>query len=363
MISPANRASRLATLLILLAGATAGAEDRYAFIVSGDCQYLAEKAASPKKLDPYSEIANSRFIRLLNKFPGKSIAKKLGGGKVSADILGLIVTGDLIDSLDKSGGNYPAMQRFEWKRFQADYGLKGGDGRIPWPVYELHGNHDGPQGDTFVIEGIIARNKNRPRIASRSDNGLHYSWDWGPLHLVNLGIFVGSGEKKRKDHHYAPKSSLDFLKKDLAAKVGASGRPVILSFHLHPFIAEYDWPKEDLAEFWKTINAYNVAALFHGHTHGSPPSRNRWNGKQFSPGLKKGLDLFNPDDAGASKTDRNNPGKGAGLAHGVLYVELIDRPGDKSDSLVVRSYATRDNWRTHGWHSIWKRTINIPEEK
>ncbi|MCH2364534.1 MAG: hypothetical protein MK479_08160, partial [Planctomycetes bacterium] len=62
MISPNNRASRLATLLILLAGATAGAEDRYAFIVSGDCQYLAEKAAAPKKLDPYSEIANSRFI-------------------------------------------------------------------------------------------------------------------------------------------------------------------------------------------------------------------------------------------------------------------------------------------------------------
>ena len=52
MISPANRASRLATLLILLAGATAGAEDRYAFIVSGDCQYLAEKAASPKSSTP-----------------------------------------------------------------------------------------------------------------------------------------------------------------------------------------------------------------------------------------------------------------------------------------------------------------------
>ena len=363
MISPNNRASRLATLLILLAGATAGAEDRYAFIVSGDCQYLAEKAAAPKKLDPYSEIANSRFIRLMKKFPGKSIDKKLGGGKVSADILGLIVTGDLIDSLDKSGGNYPAMQRFEWKRFQADYGLKGGDGRIPWPVYELHGNHDGPQGDTFVIEGIIARNKNRPRLASRSDNGLHYSWDWGPLHLVNLGIFVGSGEKKRKDHHYAPKSSLDFLKKDLAAKVGASGRPVILSFHLHPFIAEYDWPKEDLSEFWKTVSAYNVAAIFHGHTHGSPPSRTRWDGKKFSPELPEGIDIFNPDDSGAAKTDRKNPSKGVGLAHGFLYVELIDHPGGKEDTFIVRSYATRDNWKTHGWHSIWSKTINIPSGK
>ncbi len=363
MIPQNNRASLLAPLLVLFAAAASRAEDRYAFIVSGDCQYLAENSAKPMKLDPYAEIANSRFIKLMNKFPGKTIAKKLGGGKVSGDILGILVTGDLIESLDKRGGNYPPMQRFEWKRFQADYGLKGGDGRLPWPVYELHGNHDGPQGDTFVIEGIISRNKERPGVSSRSTNGLHYSWDWGPLHLVNLGIFVGEGEKRREGHHYSPRSSLEFLKKDLGKKVGASGRPVILSFHLPPFIAEYDWPKEDLAEFWKTINAYNVVAMFHGHTHGSPPSRNRWNGRQFAPKLKDGLDLFNPDDSGAARTARDNPRKGTGIAHGVLYVELIDHPGAENDTLLVRSYATRDNWRTHDWHSVWKRKVSIPEKK
>ena len=363
MVIPKIRACWFATLFLLLAAGLMAEDKRYAFIVTGDCQYQAEKSASPKKLDPYAEIANSRFIKLLNKFSGKAISRKLGGGKVSRDILGVIVTGDLIDSLDKRGGNYPAMQRFEWERFQADYGLKGGDGRLPWPVYELHGNHDGPQGDTFVIEGIISRNTKRPGVNSRSENGLHYSWDWGPLHLINLGIFVGLGEKKRTGHHYAPRSSLDFLKKDLPAQVGDSGRPVIINFHLPPFIAEYDWPKEDLAEFWKTINAYNVIALFHGHTHGSPPSRNRWNGKQFAPKLKDGLDLFNPDDSGAARIAGNNPKKGTGLAHGVLYVELTDRPGDKNDTFLVRSYATRDNWRTHGWHSSWNRKVSIPEKK
>ena len=353
----------LAAFFTFLLSESRAGEKSYAFIVSGDCQYLAKNSAGPRALDPYSEQANSRFIRLLKEIAGKSIGKKFGGGKVSSELLGLIIAGDLIDSLDKGGGNYPAMQQFEWKRFLRDYGLRGGDGRIPWPVYELHGNHDGPQGDTFIIKDIIARNRERPNLAGRSKNGLHYSWDWGPLHLVNLGIFVGSGEKKRKDHHYAPRASLDFLKEDLESRVGDSRRPVIMSFHLHPFSAEYDWPKEDLSEFWKTVSAYNVAAIFHGHTHGSPPSRTRWDGKKFSPKLPEGIDIFNPDDSGAAKTDRKNPSKGVGLAHGFLYVELIDHPGGKEDTFIVRSYATRDNWKTHGWHSIWSKTINIPSGK
>ncbi len=68
----------------------------------------------------------------------------------------------MIDSLDKNGRPYPAMQRVEWQRFVADYGLTGKDGRIPLPVYEIHGNHDRPQGDTFVVDAIIERNKRRP---------------------------------------------------------------------------------------------------------------------------------------------------------------------------------------------------------
>jgi hypothetical protein len=41
-----------------------------------------------------------RFIRLAGSWAGKKIPDSLGGGKMSTDLLGMIVTGDLIDSAD-----------------------------------------------------------------------------------------------------------------------------------------------------------------------------------------------------------------------------------------------------------------------
>lgn len=335
------------------------ATPRIAFLVCGDPQYLAEHADEPKKLDPLSEQANSGFVKRVLALPGSELPEAMGGGTVATDLRGLINTGDLIDSLDKNGGQYPAMQRFEWQRFVADYGLTGKDGRIPLPVFEIHGNHDGPQGDTFVVDAIIERNKTRPGVANVSGNGLHYSWDWGPLHLVNLGIFVGEGERRRDDHHYAPRASLEFLKADLAKHVGDSGRPVILSHHLHLDAPEYDWPVEDLAAYYDAIRGFNVIAIFNGHTHGSPPKHRRWNGKQIGPKVD-GIDNYDPDDAGASKLQRGKP---VGLAHGLLYVEIIDRPGTEHDQMKVRSYVTRDNWETARWDRLWEKQIESPDRE
>ncbi len=335
-------------------------ERRYAFIVAGDTQYVAEKSRQPTRLDPYSEQASQRFLNLIHDLPGSRIPDNLGGGIVSKDILGVIITGDLIDSADKTGGPYYAMQKFEWTRFKADFGLNGKGGKILFPVYELHGNHDGPQGDTFIIDEIIARNRKRNGVVNVSSNGLHYSWDWGPLHCVNAGIFVGLGDVRRDDHHYASRASLEFLREDLATHVGGSGRPVIISFHLHPNCPEYDWSREDLTEFWLETQKYNVVALFHGHTHGSPPSRMVWDGEQFGTELSAGVDVFNPDDAAAAKTDTRNPNQGVGLRHGFLYVELVDKPGTEDDQFVVRSYASTDNWASHDWHSQWSKRIPVP---
>ena len=102
-------------------------------------------------------------------------------------------------------------------------------------------------------------------------------------------------------------------------------------------------------------------ALFHGHTHGSPPSRTRWNGKDFNRNLKEGVWVFNPDDAGAAKTDRRDPSKGVGLRHGFLYLEVIDRKGAEDDEMIVRSLASKDNWATHQWDAYWSFEISIPE--
>src|SRR6056297_3629235 len=110
----------------------------------------------------------------------------------------------------------------------------------------MHDNHDGPQGDTFVVDDIVARKQRRPSVKHISENGLHYSWDWGPLHLVSLGIFVGEGEVRRQGFHYSPRASLEFLRADLAKQVGDSGRPVVLAFHIHPSCLVFDWPPQDL---------------------------------------------------------------------------------------------------------------------
>lgn len=336
-------------------------EKKQAFVVTGDPQYLAEKSANPERLDPYSEEANSRFIEIIKNLPGQTIPKKNGGGQVSSNLLGILVAGDLIDSADKSGGNYPAMQKFEWQRYQKDYGLTGKDGGIPFPVYEVHGNHDGPQGDTFIVKDIVKRNRSRPGITNLSKNGLHYSWDWGPLHLVNLGMFVGEGTTRRNQFHYAPMGSLEFLISDLKEKVGDSGRPVILSFHLHPNGPAYDWPPKDLQLFWDSIQNYNVIGLFHGHTHGSPPSKIQWNESGFGPSVENGIDVFNPDDSGAAKTNPKDATKPLGQHHGFLYIEIIDRPGTKRDEMIVRSRYTKDNWANHQWGTTWTKKISIPK--
>ena len=51
-----------------------------------------------------------------------------------------------------------------------------------------------------------------------------------------------------------------------------------------------------------------------------------------------------------------------GLRHGVLYVELFDRPGTADDEWVVRSCATRDNWETHTWLEAWRKGIEAPDD-
>ena len=200
------------------------------FFFVADTHYLADKA-QPKKLDPRSADTTSRLVDQLNKLPGTAFPDSVGGGKVPTP-LGVIHGGDVIDSGDRNGADYLKMQDTEWASYEADFGLTGKDGRLKYPVYEIHGNHDSPAGDGLAVKKIIGRNKKRAGVKNVSKNGLHYSWDWGPVHFVNLGIVVGQvGEVKRK-RRYAPLDSLEFLVSDLKDKVGTSGRPVVITHHV-----------------------------------------------------------------------------------------------------------------------------------
>ena len=110
------------------------------------------------------------------------------------------------------------MQQTEWAAFTDAYGLTGKDGKLKVPVYEVHGNHDSPRGDGLAVKKIAERNKARPGVTNVSKNGVHYSWDWGGLHFVCLGIVVGQVADLARKRRYDPLGSLEFLEGQIVGK-------------------------------------------------------------------------------------------------------------------------------------------------
>ncbi|KAG1667449.1 hypothetical protein FOA52_012204 [Chlamydomonas sp. UWO 241] len=196
---------------------------------------------------------------------------------------GLVITGDLIDH-----GSDAQKCKSELDDWENLYGLHGAR-YLPWPVYEGFGNHDG--GNLTVASGecndvrvnMGRRNQRRllsGRLASLSDNRLHYSWDWGPLHLVQLNLYPGDGKEasewppsangtREPGSFQYPEFSLEFLIKDLRENVGRSGRPVILFMHygFDSYWSALWWTDHERTLLADALAAYNVAAIFVGHTH------------------------------------------------------------------------------------------------
>jgi hypothetical protein len=333
-----------------LACSTSFAEDsdRIAFVYVSDTHYVAKKEA-PSEIDERTTEVCSRLIDTLNRLPGQSIAEEAGGGKVIAP-QGVLHGGDVIDSGDKSGAVHDKMQQTEWDAFVADYGLTGKEGRLKYPVYEIHGNHDGPQARGLAPDAMRERTKKRPGVKAVSKDGLHYSWDWGPAHFVNLGIVVGTSSDKPRQRRYDPRDSLAFLIEDLKANVGESGRPVVLSHHVD--VARYatgcdaaapysskEWDPCDVAAYYDAIAKYNIAAVFYGHTHAR--QIHSWDGQSLK--AKQGIGLFNVDNSSHFNSQ----------TQAFYYVEL------SAKDVLVREYATTDRWQTGNWTSAWRRSLSV----
>jgi hypothetical protein len=331
-------------------GVAAAAADDVSFFLLSDTHYLAD-AADPSTLDPRSADATSRLVDAVNALPGTAIPAEAGGGTVAAKPRGVIHAGDVIDTGDKTGSNHSAMQKTEFAAYERDFGLTGTDGKLKFPVFELHGNHDGPGGKGVAIDGIVRRNKARPGLANTSPNGLHYSWDWGAVHFVNLGIVVGQaasgpGERRRR---YDPRESLSFLVDDLKDRVTEDTKHVVITHHID--VARYsvpcdpaapfdgkEWDPCDCRKYYDAIKGHPRVTVLYGHTHarnvfpwtGSPPAK----GPAAADLAGVGVRAINTEECAHFKSD----------AHALFYLTI-----SPAGALTAREYATTDNWRTAAW--------------
>lgn len=227
------------------------------FFVSSDTHYGRENNAA----------INRRVIDEMNALPGTPLPASIGGGFVRTP-RGVVLNGDLMDE-----GFNKESTPLNWAEFCRDYGLTGRDGRLSFPAYEGFGNHDGGPTASLVRPAIKERNQHRVGIRMLSENGLHYSWDWGQVHLVQLNLFGGSGPADVKGvngPNHDPELALEFLKDDLSKNVGRSGRPVIVFQHFGWVGGMSDWWQPEAKErFYEAVKNYNVACLINGHSHGA----------------------------------------------------------------------------------------------
>ncbi len=314
--------------------ADARRDESVAFVLIGDTHLLASKK-DPAKLDERSAALAGQLVNTINKLAGSEIPKAAGGGMVLVP-RGVIHAGDCIDTGDPKNVK---MQTTEWTAFTRQFGLTGKDGRLKMPIYEVHGNHDGPRGEGLPVKQIIARNKERPGVSNVSKNGLHYSWDWGHVHFVNLGIVVGQGDGSTKRRRYDPLGSLDFLIADLKAKVADSGRPVVITHHVDMLrysrpveekkAVSMEWDPIDVKAFHDALKGYNIAAILYGHTHG----RNVFHWDGSAKAAKVGIPVFNVTKS-SHFSSKNQ---------GLFYFEI------RGDIVTAREYQTKDGWETGAW--------------
>lgn len=347
-------ASRLTRRRILTTGALAGAglalgvrpaaqtiapDREVSFFIISDTHMLADVAA-PDRVDAERFALNERLIDVLNGLPGQAAPGTIGGVRVTPP-RAVLHLGDIADSGDKLDDTHVRMTATEFAAHARLYGLTGGDGRLRYPLYEIHGNHDTPRGENVTITGLVGRNARRAGLTRRSANGLHYSWDWEGIHFVMLGIVVGVNRDDRPVSRYGAWDSLAFLEADLAASVGTSGRPVILMQHVDlqryakpcgtepaggsravccdgmariawhskdcpkhaDGISMSEWSPCDVDAYRRAVAPYRVAAIFHGHLHAR--RADTWTGDAIAPlGSAPGIPVFGVKNAGAGGTAR-----------------------------------------------------------
>ena len=343
-----RRACRLTTLLVgLLAPLCASATD-VTFLVTSDSHYDALENEDRNRRDRVT-------IDEMNRIAEVRWPESLGGGLIARP-RGVAVLGDVIDDGDRmrEGKNQSELQ---FGHFLADFGLDGTDGRLKYAVFEGWGNHDGPPvgrerfGFSFQSH-LESRNKLRLQkglIDRVSRNGLHYSWDWDGVHFLQLNLYPGNvphPETRYSASYHDPQGSLDFLKADLAARVGSGGQPVVVMHH-YDLQGTNWWHDEERKAYYDAVKPYNVIAVFHGHTG---TGVYRWK----PHGEEQALDVVN-----TGQTE-----------NGFFVVQVTDdrirlayRMKEGAKSVKEPDGRVRREWDgTWGWRHSYTRAIMAPVE-
>jgi hypothetical protein len=244
-----------------------------------------------------------------------------------------IVAGDLVDVVDDPQS---------WARYCAFYDPEG-KARLRFPAYEGIGNHDltthqGRGAFSAVQRAVVERHRRRAGSFHYDAKGYHYSWDDGPLHLVQLNLFPGDEPRPVYDRPAPwndPHGSLTFLADDLRRRVGDSGRPIVLIWHygLRGWGLEKWWRPDDLDALARVVAPYNVVLILHGHEHAF--ASYEWRGRQvfMAPSPQFDRDPQRPETASTPK--------------GFLVLRLV---GDEL-GVFHRTAA--------GWREAWTRRIAL----
>lgn len=265
-MGPTRRCALVLAALPLLALAADKPPRNVTFISTSDSHYReAERKAQNER--------NRLTLLELNDIAKRTWPAQLGGDPIQPP-RGVVMLGDCIDDGDRVlEGKHVSPEQFQ--AFVADFGLDGTDGVLKFPVFETWGNHDGPpEGQDKLGFSFQAHLKKRNQarkakglLSNLSENGLHYSWDWDDVHFVMLGLYPA--DRQREGIRYSPvwhdpQGALTFLKRDLADKVGDTGRPVVLMSHCG---VDTDWwVPADWKEFYDAAKAYNVLLYLYGHS-------------------------------------------------------------------------------------------------
>jgi cytolysin (calcineurin-like family phosphatase) len=281
----------------------------------------------------WGTAGTEKTIEIMNKLPGE--AHPLGG--VVEEPRAVVILGDLQDDV-KNPDN--------WSLYKQFFNVNGREAKLRFRVFEGLGNHDLSTTQAFgefndLQKDFIQRNLSREGTDFHYDtNHYHYSWDWGPLHLVQLNAFPGNEARPVYDREAPwndPKHSLDFLQEDLKRNVGESGRPVILMWHygLRGWGLEKWWTLADLANLKAAIAPYNIVLILHGHEHAY--ARYQWEGRDvlMAPSPQYDRDPAKPEEASRPK--------------GFLVIRLA------GDELQV-AHHTAD-----GWRETWEKKIGLGE--